>query len=116
MSLQQFLAWSPVLSGILLLAAVAKTLAACYLQMNGSRAEGIVIKMDTSNEGITPIIEFQAKDSKKYRFPVKMIRGKEGWAVGVKCPVLYDPAKPKQALVDAPIQRWGMVHHLSSLQ
>lgn len=109
MLLEQLIAWSPILSGILLLAALGKALAAWRLQKTGRRTEGAVVAMDASNEGITPIVEFRAEDGKNYRFPVKMIRGKEGWTVGVKCPVLYDPAKPKQALVDAPIQRWGIV-------
>jgi hypothetical protein len=99
----------PWLAFCLLIFAFLNALYAFYLVKFGKVTVGNVIRMDASNEGETPIVEFVAEDQKTYTFRVKTVRGQDQWSVGKTCAVRYDPRNPKRAHVDAPLQRWMLV-------
>jgi hypothetical protein len=97
----------PILSAALFLAALVDVIRTLHLKRTGERTEGTVVELDRSNEGITPIVGFQARDGKDYRFRVRTILGKEHWEMGTKWPVVYRLDRPERALVDRFVQLWG---------
>jgi len=63
----------PLLSGALFLAALVDAIRTLHLKRTGEHTQGTVVEIDRSNEGITPIVGFQARDGKDYRFRVRTI-------------------------------------------
>ncbi len=99
----------PWISAILLVFALLEAIRTLRFHRTGIRAQGTVVEIDSSNEGNTPIIGFQAEDGKGYRFPARTVLPKEDWSLGARWPVIYARSNPRQARVDKPSQHWTMV-------
>lgn len=97
----------PLFAVAVLLYAAIEAFRTLQLQRNGLRTQGTVVEIDTNNEGDTPIVGFTAQDGKEYRFRVSTVLGKENWAMGTTCPVIYSSSNPKHARVERFAQLWG---------
>ncbi len=94
------------LSGVL---AIHAAILAIRLIQHGKRASGVVVRLEADYDNGTPIIEYQTETCERREFRLSTRYWTDSFEVGQQVPVLYDPKRPKQVVIDRLMHRWANV-------
>lgn len=106
-SLQYLLTHTSWAGALLLLCAVREIMRTHLLNKKGIITQGTVIRLEVSESGNAPFVEYKTKNGESHELRVITTLGKEDWSVGTQWPVRYDPAHVTSAQIDRPVQQWG---------
>lgn len=79
-------------------------------ELSSAQATGTVtgndVQSDSDGSSYHPMVDFQAADGKTYSFTSNNGSSPPAFKRGEKVPVLYNPAKPTDAIINTFFSRW----------
>ncbi len=97
-----------LVGALLIVIGVVQSVRTLLFLRRGATTEGVVVRVESNNDGDTPIVRFRDPQGRTFEFRVTTVQSMEPWAVGRTHRVRFDRDDPARAEIDAPMHHWSM--------